>query len=350
MIQNRQQTLLNKQKLIQLFSFIGLIFFGLFVVVKVDNMLASFVLAFVISYMLTPLVNSFERMGLSRTPSILITFVLISLLVGFLSLISLPFLTTQLGALQSELPKYIDGTTRLIVQLENKLGFFVGNSMDLNFSQKVKDILLSNTSHLFEGLPQIVSKSLTVLLLAPFFAYFLLKDGRLFTQKLLSLVPNHLFEVILNLNHKINQQMGQFVRARLLEAAFVGSIVFIGLFFIGFRYATLLSLFAALMNLIPYVGPIIGVVPALIVAFINGESTLGYILVCSIYGVAQLLDIIIIIPLVVAKIVNLHPITVVVSIIIGAQLMGVLGMIISIPVTSALKVTLSTIYQQALGD
>ena len=69
----------------------------------------------------------------------------------------------------------------------------------------------------------------------------------------------------------------------------------------------------------------------------------------SVYFIAQLIDTLLIIPLVIAKIVNLHPVTVVIAIIIGSQLMGVLGMIISIPVASALKVTTSAVYNHVVG-
>ena len=68
-------------------------------------------------------------------------------------------------------------------------------------------------------------------------------------------------------------------------------------------------------------------------------------MVCLVYLLAQVIDIVFIIPLVVAKIVNLHPVTVIIAIIIGAQLMGVLGMVISIPITSALKLTITAVYQ-----
>ena len=86
------------------------------------------------------------------------------------------------------------------------------------------------------------------------------------------------------------------------------------------------------------------------IAMVNGSPTLEIVLVSVVYAVAQLIDIVFIIPLVVAKIVDLHPVAVVVAIIVGAQIMGILGMIISIPVASALKVTLGTLYQHMTDD
>lgn len=139
--------------------------------------------------------------------------------------------------------------------------------------------------------------------------------------------------------------MGGFIRARFLEAGIVGLIIWVGLWLTHFPYAALLALFAAFTNLIPYFGPIIGVVPAIVISLINGSSPFDLFLVSLPYLIAQVVDIFVIIPLVVAKIVDLHPITVVVSFIVGAQLLGVLGMIIAIPIASALKVTLYTFYR-----
>jgi putative permease len=178
----------------------------------------------------------------------------------------------------------------------------------------------------------------------------MLQDGRRVSRSILSMVPNNLFELSLNLYHQLNDQMGGFIRARFIEAAIVGVVVWIGLQFCGFPYAALLGAFAGVTNLIPYIGPIIGAVPAVLIALISPDAmvsqtmSLNLIIITSIYFFAQLVDIVFVIPLVVAKIVNLHPVTVIIVIIVGAQVMGVLGMVISIPVASAIKLIFQTFY------
>ena len=251
-------------------------------------------------------------------------------------------------AFKSELPKYIEGTSDLLARIESGMGKTLGDSLNFNLSGKVEELLASWSSSIFEDLAKFLSKSLTTLVLAPFFAFFFLKDGRRLSRELLHLVPNNYFELALSLHHQINDQMGQFIRARLLEATIVGFVVWCGLFFIEFPFATLLAIFAILTNLIPYIGPVIGIIPAVIISLINGQTHFELFLMLSIYGIAQLIDILLIIPLVVAKIVNLHPVTVVISIIIGAQLMGIIGMIISIPAANVFKVTLTSLYQHLI--
>lgn len=114
--------------------------------------------------------------------------------------------------------------------------------------------------------------------------------------------------------------------------------------YVGFEYALLLAVFAGLSNLIPYIGPVVGAIPAVLIVLVNSVPGLEFLIVIAVYIVAQLIDNFFIIPLVVAKIVNLHPVTVAIVIIIGAQIGGILGMIISIPVACILKLTITTNY------
>ena len=159
------------------------------------------------------------------------------------------------------------------------------------------------------------------------------------------LVPNSVFEMVLDLQYQINRQLGQFIRARFLEASIVGLVTFLGLSLISFPFAFLLGGFAALTNLIPYIGPIIGAIPAVIIALVNNYETWDLSFLIGVYLIAQLIDAGILVPILVARIVNLHPVTVVLLIILGGQFMGILGMIISIPLANALKVTALAVYE-----
>jgi putative permease len=345
MMNSLQKQRLKRERQIKLVVVLGILVVGLLIISLVENMLVSFLLAFVSAYLLAPIVNWLERSGLPRTIAILIPFL------GFASILSvgiyliLPIVTDQLGTLQSEIPKYIDGTKNLLADFQMRFkGYLPASGFDLG--ARAEAILIERTQMLFSDLPNLVSRFFTVCLLAPFFAYFMLQDGRNMSRMVLSLVPNNLFEVAVSLQHQINKQMGDFIRARLLEAVIVGLVTWIGLYLISFPYSPLLAAFAAVTNLIPYVGPLIGAVPPILIAIVNDASSWDLFLLISVYLVAQIIDAAIIIPLVVAKIVNLHPVTVVIVIILGAQLMGVLGMIISIPVASVLKLVSSTVYRQ----
>src|SRR6202008_4139740 len=102
-------------------------------------------------------------------------------------------------------------------------------------------------------------------------------------RNLLALVPNNLFELNYNIYHQINDQMGQFVRARLLEALIVGLVTWVGLMMIGFPFTEFLAIFAAVTNLIPYIGPVIGTIPAVALAMVNGATPLDMSLLLLVY-------------------------------------------------------------------
>lgn len=343
------QTALRRERLLKLTAVSLVLITGGTILLAVNNMLVSFILAFVINYLMAPIVGFLERRGLPRQTAILIPFLAGGAVIGFGIYKVLPLITEQLTLLESHLPKYQIDLMNLVSATENRFRGFL-NTYNINFSQSINSWILSKTAEVSSFLPSAISGSITVLLLSPFFAFFMLQDGRRISRSLLSLVPNNLFELALNLHYQLNEQVGGFIRARFLEAAIVGFVVWLGLQVCGFPYATLLGVFAGATNLIPYIGPVIGAVPAVLIALISNESmvtnsmSLNLIIVTSIYFFAQLVDIVFIIPLVVAKIVNLHPVTVIIVIIIGSQVMGIVGMVISIPVASATKLIFRTFY------
>jgi len=341
--------LIKREARVKLLAVTLLLVFALIIILRVENMLVSTLLAIVITYSLKPIVSYLERKGMSRTTSIVIPFIGVGLLLALGSWALSPIISQQLATAKVELPKFIAGFKTLLDRIGYHISYYVGPVMRDSFSEKAANYLQTLLQGSLTDLPTIMGKIFTVSILAPFFAFFLLRDGRTIMKHILRLVPNNLFELFLNLFHQINQQMGGFIRARALEALIVGGVTWLGLSLIGFPYSVFLGVFAGVTNLIPYIGPIIGATPAFVLALVYQDSATTIILMGGVYLAAQLIDMLFIIPLVVAKIVNLHPVTVVVVIIIGSQLLGVLGMIISIPVTSAIKLTVSAVYNHVVG-
>lgn len=336
-------------KLIYIFVFFVFIFFLVF---YIENLLLSCVLAFVIYYLLSPIINFCERKGLSRSLSIFTIYTINTAFVIFCFYIFIPLIIDQLSLLEKELPQLQEGVLNLVTRAENKIKniFHIEN---MEFRKNIGDWMISQTSEYTSLIPKWVSDSLTTLFLTPFLAFFMLRDGSQMKRSLLTLIPNSVFEVFLKMIYEMNDQIGSFIRARIAEALIVGFVTWIGLLIIGFPYAALLALFAAITNLIPYLGPIIGAIPAVLIVLVNSDIifdsiSMNLLAIAIVYLAAQLFDAFFIIPVVVAKIVNLHPVTVILVIILGAQVLGVLGMIISIPVASLLKLFFTTVYQQTI--
>ena len=289
---------------------------------------------------------------MNRSMAIGSIYIITTIVFVVVCMIFIPLLIDQAAGLEDEFPKLRDGFLKMVQDFEDRLNGIL-HLEQFGMLNSIGDWFIDQTSLYSSRLPKWISDSLTTLFLTPFLAFFMLRDGSTFKRQILQLVPNNFFEMTMNLIHEMNEQVGSFIRARFFEAVIVGIVTYLGLIFIDFPFAALLALFAAATNLIPYIGPIAGAVPAVIIVLVNPDiafGTLGMNLFATsvVYLTAQLLDAFFIIPVVVAKIVNLHPVTVILVIILGAQVLGILGMIISIPAASLGKLFLTTIYSHTM--
>ena len=338
---------LNFFRLIFFLFIFSLLLSALFII---QGLLMTLLLAFVISFVLLPPVNLFCKWGLPRPLSAAVVFSgTISLLAGLITW-SFPFLSQQFFNLRIEFPNYVQKTTILIKTWEKDLEthFFFMKSVDL--SSNLETFLYSLGTAFLQDLPSTLTQSFTILLLAPFFAFFMVRSEWGLTRYLYPLVPNQLFEMFVGLHYKISHQIGVFIRGRLFEALIVGLIVGAGLVYFEFPFAILLAGFSSLANLIPYVGPVIASIVIFLVAIVNDYEASQILIILGIFYFTQLIDSMVLVPILLARIVNLHPLTVIVIIIAGAQFMGVLGMVISIPLVSALKVSIMAVYQHVTDN
>lgn len=346
---------LGRQRRLKLFFFIATLFSLTMVVVLNRNLFLSFIFASVTYYLLAPIVDWLERKGLSRPMATAMPFVGLAIFVVVGLQIFIPMLAEQAQSLKQSFPQYATSVTAFSHKFEIQFSAWVARVYPMNIRETLTPQIAAMTESFLKSLPDLLSQSLTVFLLTPFLAYFMLQDGRDFSRMLFSLVPNNLFELSLHLHYQISNQVGGFIRARSIETILVGLVIWIGLSAIQFPYALLLAIFGGLLNVVPYLGPLIGAAPAFMIAFVQMSPTAGgpqapWLALVIIYALSQVLDMVLIVPFVVAKVVNLHPVTVVLAIILGAQFMGVIGMMISIPFVSIMKVSLSAVYNHATGN
>jgi putative permease len=176
------------------------------------------------------------------------------------------------------------------------------------------------------------------MVIIPFAVFFLLKDGRKMKKAFVSLIPNRYFEMVLNILHKTDEQLGGYLRGQFYDATIVGVLATIALWILGVPYFSLIGIFAGLSNMIPYVGPLVGGATAVFVVLFNDGSGQQVMFVIMAFIIIQLIDNVLIQPLVVAKSVNLHPLLIIFAVIIGGQFFGILGMLLAVPATGVIKV------------
>ena len=326
--------------------FLSLFLMFCYILFTVKGVFLSFIFAFIISFIFKPPTNFIcRKLGIPRVWVASFVFLTALSLIVSLFIWAAPLLYEQVTSFQKELPSLIDKFSAIMVVWQEKLSVYFPILKDLDIPTKINQILQAFGKNFLGELPENASQYFTILFLAPFVGFIFIKNELGVTRGLYPFIPNNVFDMILAVHYKINKQVEAFIRGRVLEAIIVGCLIFLGLFLMNFPYSGLLASFAGLMNLIPYLGPVIGSLPVVLVAIVQDYDVTQIALVIGLFFFVQFIDAVILVPVLLARIVNLHPITVVVIIMAGAQFMGILGMVISIPFVNALKVSAIALYQ-----
>ena len=301
------------------------------------SLLVAIILSLLLAFILRPLVKFFEiQLGVRRTFSVAIVLAALTLFLLINAAQGIPDLLSHArgmydGFRNFPLDKKVD---ELVHDLAKGMPFINPQST----SAKIR-LMIDEGLHSLGQEAASAAGSAFSFLIVPFVTYFTLAEGDAAAKRLLERVPNKYFEMTLNVVHKIQKDLVGYLRGWLLDSLVVGLLNIIGFYVIGVRYAVLLGVIAGLANLVPYVGPFVGIVPVFLIA-VTQTGDLSLIPPIAIMTfVVQLVDNIIIQPLCFAKTVDMHPLTVIVVCIVGNQLMGVLGMLLAIPLYTILKVT-----------
>lgn len=195
------------------------------------------------------------------------------------------------------------------------------------------------------------------------FTIILLAEYHGFRKSLVNAIPNKYFEVGIKLIYNVEKSVSSYLRGQFLSAASVAAMSVVGLLLLNFFGANLtlivfIGIIAGLANLIPLIGPFVGMIPAVLIAFMNNignEAAMAHTLFGAIPSPFYLLDIVLmflivqqiegnlITPTLVGKSVGLHPIIVMISLLIGGKILGPLGMLFAVPATGVMKVILTEI-------
>jgi putative permease len=185
---------------------------------------------------------------------------------------------------------------------------------------------------------------LTSLIIIPFVVFFLLKDGRKIKKLLIEYVPNKYFETSLVLFHKINQQVSNYIRGQLVDNFIVGILAIISLYLLRVNYSFLIGAVLGMVNLIPFVGPLMGLAFGSLLILVDTGSTVDLLKFVGVFACIRVLDDIIIWPLALSKTVHVHPLMVIILIMLGGFFHGILGMLLAVPLYCSIKVTFQILY------
>lgn len=302
-------------------------------------------ISILIAFIFEPVVKILEREGFNRFSSTFMVFIGVSFLIYFAVSYFIPKFIYQLNQLIEALQVY--SIHDQIVSAEKEIHKYLPFFNPGELTKKVEDFISSGIVNSVDKISIIFTSIISVIaivIIVPFITFFLLKDSRTIQRGIIHIMPNKYFEMSYWILKKVSLQLGRFVRGWVFDAAFVGISCGLGFYFIGIENALPLGLVSGLGHLVPYFGPIIGGVPAIIFSVIQyGDfSHVPYIIILML-GVYAM-DNGFVQPYVFAKSVDMHPIVIILLVIAGSQLFGVIGMLLAVPLASVIKTASQEIY------
>lgn len=327
----------NTNILIKIVLFLIVVSLFILFLVAISDIVKLVIIAALLAYVLEPFASFLESRGMNRTVATVSIFLLLLTVAGMSYLIFLPVLSEEISALKSGFS--FEKAELIMSRLEN---FIIRNVSFLG----IKNLNLLSRIHLTTArigdwmVTHVLDAASVIvnIILIPFIAFFIMKDGRRFKKEFISIVPNKYFEFSLYLLHKINMQVGNYLRGQVLDAIIVGILATFAMWMLGVNYFFIIGIFAGTANLVPYFGPITGATIAVIVSILQTGGFHLALYVIGAFFVIKLIDDTIIMPVVMSKTVHVSPLTVLLAIMIGGKLFGILGMVLSVPFTSFIKV------------
>ena len=312
----------------------------------ISSVLIPVIIAFTLYALFQPAVLYLVRHGVNHSLSILIVLVLLVLGSALLIAFALPALIDQVSLLQAKLPSIIAQLQALLTDYGQRLSSRVGTDLD---GSELTMTLLSKSSSLGQSALFEVSNRLLnliiIFILVPFLTYYLLKDFRRVRNDIMNWLPNSSFELGWRIYYNVSTQLQSYTRGVMLQSLIMASFCAIGFSLIGLDIPILMGAITGLFNLVPYIGPVISIVLALLVgaAMTPFDPAVLYLSVLVILA-AQFFDNAVVIPSIVANAVNLHPVQAILGIIVFGSLFGTVGIILAVPAIAAGKIVFKNIY------
>ena len=331
-----------------LLALLGLLFWGFGIVInRLSAVLLPLAVAGIIACLLDPVVEFFERSRMTRLRSIVLVFLLAIFLGLALGATILPQLLHEIGELVDRFPDYWKSLqTRFTGWLENSPRGIKARELWTEHGAKIQEWVTGRLPVVWLWVTTQAGKAanwlgfLVGLFLVPVYVfYFLLEKKRISANwtDYLPLQDSRLKQEAIFVIRSVNESLVVFFRGQVLVAMCVGALTAIGFFVIGLKYALLLGLLTGILGIIPYLGVMVSLVPAIALAVVQFGNW-QVLLVVLVFVLVQMAEGLFISPKIIGDRVGLHPLTIIIAVMIGTTLLGgILGGVLAIPLTAALR-------------
>jgi predicted PurR-regulated permease PerM len=331
-------------------AFLSVLFF---IAVQLRLILVPFVLAYIFQFALRPLVNMLKQKGIRHGTAVATVFFTSFLILGTSLYILIPAIVAELSNIQSNIDNYAGV---LIAKYNMMQEVFMGGSGPLseffggkNIVNGFTESFKNNMVFYIQKIPQKIIGVLPMVLyviVIPFATFFFLLDAQRIKEKFIALIPNRYFEISLNIVNSLHKQFGLILKGMLTSALIISILASAGLWIIGLEYPIIVGIFSGIANLIPYFGPISGTITASLVAIVTGANPVFFLYIILVFLGVNLVDNVLVQPLVLARAAKLHPLAVIFLVLTGSKLGGIFGMLLAVPLASLLQVVLIILFQE----
>ncbi|MBN2570985.1 MAG: AI-2E family transporter [Ignavibacteriales bacterium] len=321
---------------------VAVIFYFAYVVLDIIIIL---IISLLIAMIFDPLVGLLEKYKFNRFSAVVIVFTIAGTIIYFALSIFIPKISNQLNSIYESISK--EEISQLFAQIESEIKnlFPFLESIDLGkqLGKIFSDIIVDSINNMSNILSSIFS-IIILAVLVPFITFFILKDNKQILKGLVNIAPNRYFEMTYYVIRKIRRQLGRFVRAWIFDAFSVGLLSGIGLAILGINNPITIGVVAGVGHLIPYFGPIIGGIPAVIVSVLQFGNLSMILPIILMFTIVYIIDNGLIQPNVFGKSTDMHPLVIIILIIFGGQLFGGLGMLLAVPSATVIRTAFQEIY------
>ena len=316
----------------------GVVLLAVFIAIIATRIVSVLVLLFLgilLAESIRPIANKLQTWKIPRGVAVMIVYLLLALVLTGLGLILVPPLVVQVREVD-------DITSELTDWARDEVPRLYQISVDFGFDDEVRELGSTLTST--------ITQLIGTLAIVPFqvlgflfgivsvlvIGFFWMSATERLNSSVIALLPPKRAEAVRSLAAELSLRAGGWVRGQVILMVFIGTVTFVGLFALGVPYPLALATWASLMEIIPIIGPFLGAIPAILVAFT--ESPWLALATAILYVIVQQLENNILVPKVMERAVGLHPILVMVGVLAGGVLYGILGIVIAVPLMAAMQV------------
>ncbi|MBU5593548.1 AI-2E family transporter [Amphibacillus sp. MSJ-3] len=289
-----------------------------------------FVLAILLTYLLNPIVGKLTRRFIPRWLAILIIYFTFVTGLALLIYFTYPIFMEQLKKFIDQLPLLLENYRNWINQLDQMIHVLpepIHGELD-ELINKVSRFSATWLENKIMSL-SVLSEFFVSLVVVPVLLYYFLLDRSIMKSQLMNIIPKRYQKQSKQFIFHLNQDLADYIRAQLIISLFVGGTTYIVYLILKIEFSLLLAIFMAVMNIIPYFGPILGAIPAVLIALTTSTSSTIYLII-GIFLV-QIIESNILSPFIFSYSLRTHPVLVILALLIGSELAGIVGMIIAIP-------------------